>query len=115
MESETSIKCREVGLIDLHNHLTFIREKKKAQELFIFDIGVTSQLELGSDVEDIQDILQGENLDASFKTRKTSEVTAGDGTVSENDSDNRLGLFKCAPLDLYKTTNSKQAIMTMKR
>ena len=99
----------------LHNHLAYVREKKKAQELFIFDIGATNKLELEEDILDIEQLLDGDDLDASMKSRKMSDVTGGEQTLSENDIDNRLGLFRCKPLDLEKVISTKQAIMALKR
>ena len=49
------------------------------------------------------------------KTKYGSELTAGDATVSDAGMDNRLGLFRCKPLDLQPILTSKPAIVSLKR
>ena len=101
--------------MSLHNHLSFVREKKKAQELFIFDVGATNQFDLDEGVESVNKLIGGLDLDASFKTRKNSEITVNDGLLSEHDADNRIGLFRCKPLNLHAVTTTKQGILTLKK
>ena len=59
-------------------------------------------------------LLSGEDSDFAAKTFK-SEMTLGDAIVSDSGNDNRLGLFRCKPLDLQQIINSKQAIISLKK
>ena len=46
MRQVSSFKCQVVTAMTLHNHLVYVRECMKAQEILIFNIGHTSQLEV---------------------------------------------------------------------
>ena len=60
MRQVSAFKCQVVSPLHLHNHLVYAREAMKAQEVLIFNIGSTSQLEVP--VSEVVD-----HLDASEK------------------------------------------------
>ena len=109
IERESQFKFREAGLMTLHNHLAYVREKKKAKELFIFDIGATSSLEVDKDAPSLEQML-AMDMQASFKEGTRSETDGAmldAASVSDVGFDNRLGLFLCKPLDLSKVLSTR--------
>jgi len=49
MRQVSAFKCKVVSAMTLHNHLVYVREAMKAQEVLIFNIGHTSQFEIPDD------------------------------------------------------------------
>jgi len=49
MRQVSTFRCEATSALTLHNHLVYVREAMKAQEILIFNIGYTSQLEVPED------------------------------------------------------------------
>lgn len=113
MRQVSAFKCEVVGLMTLHNHLVHAREAMKAQEVLIFDISQTSELQV--DTKEVITILDAAakddadlnvesqmSLNKSFTRTLTYNLTEGGPGISDN-----LGLFRCRALDLSQLVLSK--------
>ncbi len=106
----SAFKCQVVGALTLHNHLVYVREAMKAQEVLIFNIGHTSQLT-------VQDKDAISLFSSTFEeTRKPEDfIVPDDASSSQTFTDggpmsyhsDELGFFRCKALDLYKLVTSK--------
>ena len=96
--------------MQLHNHLVYVRETMKAQEVLIFDIGVTDQLDVGD--TDISGFNKQEELNVVDDASSNQTFTEAGPMSGPGD---RLNFFRCKPLNLSKLVTSKQHLASFRK